>query len=143
MSENSGPIFNDFHEYVNRMKAELASVDANYCADDSKSESAKNLEKLDIYSRYTDDLICNSYQYLDVIDHLRKELARNNSDTLSIGSSSTISEGTVEDDMNFVRQCLENRLGMEQKAFDSLMQGKTHSQNPHNFIAFITINHSI
>lgn len=124
MSENSQPLFNDFYEYVDRMKAELASVDAKYSQNDEADECEKYCEKLNIYTRYTDDLINNCVQYLGVIEHLRKELAASNNDTSSIGSNSSICDATVQADVNFIRKCLESRTEMEEKAFDSLMQGK-------------------
>lgn len=123
MSENSQPIYNDFIEYVNRMKAELASVDAKYSGDDDGDECAKHRKKLNIYQRYTEDLINNGFQYLDVIEHLKGELAAN--DTSSVTSSSSVCEETVEADINFIRKCLENRTGLEEKAIDSLHQGRT------------------
>lgn len=140
MSENSQPIFNDFYEYVNRMKAELASIDAKYFGNDDGDECVQYREKLNIYSRYTDDLINNGFQYLDIIDHLKKELAANNFDASSIDSSSSICEGTVNADLNFLRNFLENRTGMEEKAFDSLNQGKQKQnilQKNHNISPFI------
>lgn len=123
MSENSQPIYNDFIEYVNRMKAELASVDARYCGNDDGDECAEYREKLSIYQRYTEDLINNGFQYLDIIEHLKDELAAN--DASSVASNSSVCEETVEADINFVRKCLENRSGMEEKAMESLAQGTT------------------
>lgn len=123
MSENSQqPIYNDFFAYVNRMKAELASVDVKYSENDDGDACAKYREKLHIYQRYTDDLISKGFQYLDVIEHLKKELATN--DASSVSSSSSVCEETVCADINFIRKCLESRTGMEEKAFDSLIQGK-------------------
>lgn len=123
MSKNSEPIYTDFYAYVERMRAELAAVDAKYNGSDEEDECAKYREKLNIYQRYTDDLINNGFQYLGVIEHLRKELAAN--DTSSVGSNSSICEDTVNADINFIRKCLESRTGMEEKAIDSLIEGKT------------------
>lgn len=140
MLENSEPIFNDFIEYVNRMKAELACVNAKYCTDTLEDELATYREKCNIYTRYTEDLINNGFQYLDVISHLRKELARNHFDVSSNGSNSTISEGTVHADISFVRERLENHLGMEDKAFESLTKGKNFFPNLLNFISLFISN---
>lgn len=123
MSENSQPILNDFRAYVDRMKAELGSVDTKYSGRDKTDECAKHREKLSIYQRYTDDLISNGFQYLDVIEHLKRELAAN--DASDVASNSSICEETVQADINFIRTCLENRSGIEEKAFDALAQGKT------------------
>lgn len=125
MSENSQPIFNDFTEYVERMKDELQSVDAKcFGNDDLGDECAKCREKLNIYARYTDDLVKKGFQYLDVIDHFKRKLMTNNFDASSFGSNSSINEGTVHTDVNFLRNCLENRTGMEDKAFDSLLESE-------------------
>lgn len=136
MSESSQPIYNDFIEYVNRMKAELASVDAKYSGNDDGDECAKYREKLSIYQRYTDDLINNGFQYLDVIEHLKRELAAN--DASSVASNSSVCEETVHTDINFIRKYIESLSGMGEKAFDSLEQGKTitfhYSSFHHPFI---------
>lgn len=132
MSENSQPIYNDFIEYVNRMKAELASVDAKYAGNDDGDECAKYREKLNIYQRYTEDLINNGFQYLDVIEHLKKELAAN--DASSVASNSSVCEETVKADIDFIRKCLESRTGLEEKAIDSLIQGKTKRFHLNHFI---------
>lgn len=125
MSENAQPIFNDFKEYVDRMKAKLSAVDEKcFGFDDEGDECAKYREKLSIYANYTDDLVTKGFQYLDVIDHFKNKLDGNNSDALSICSNSSVTERTLHADLNFIRNCLENRTGMEEKAFDSLVQGK-------------------
>lgn len=129
MSAHSQPIYNDFIEYVERMKAELASVDAKYSSSDDGDECAKYCEKLNIYQRYTDDLINNGIQYLDVIEHLKRELAAN--DVANVASNSSVCEETVRADINFIRKCLESCSESEEKAFDSLVQGKTKISRSH------------
>lgn len=166
-------MFEDFNKYVNRMKCELAAVDAEQSGD----ECAKHRKKLCIYTRYTDDLISNGFQFLDVIHHLKSELTENNFDTSSIDTGSSICEGThssansvlkfyklniikydannkfthtiiihsftnyivlcegtVKDDLNFIRKCLESRTGMDEKAIDSLMQGNIFCKRNNSFL---------
>lgn len=127
MSENSR-MFHDFNEYVNRMKDELSAVEAkSFDTDVETDECAKYCEKLSIYERYTDDLIDKSIGYLNVIEQLKNKLAAYDVDAFSIDSNSTVNEGTVQTDLNFIRTCLENRTGLEEKAIDSLIQGKYYS----------------
>lgn len=116
MSENQVQNFGDF---VQSLNDELHTVDQKYSDDGENANCAKCWEKLNIYARYTTNLINNGRYY-----------SRDISENESIPSRSLCSDGNtnIQANMNAVRSCLHNRIQMEDQAIDSLLQGK-HKKN--------------
>lgn len=115
MSERSQEAFDEF---VKKFKDRLESVipDAAIAEDCSKC-----FEKLKIYKDFTDGLIKNGANYLNIIEHITEELAKtNDTDVNSIASSSTFHEEELVEDLDLLRGWLSKRVGMEMQAIRSL-----------------------
>lgn len=117
MSENLQQVFNDF---VRNTKAELDLVDQRYPAgDDLKEECLKYIEKLNIYKKFTEDLIKNGFKYIDVIAHLSEELSKSDPDITSTASTAT--DETIFEDFLFLRKCVDKRVGLDEEAMRALV----------------------
>lgn len=120
MSDTLGDTFNEF---VNKLNTRLDDIDQNY-PDDGKSNNdcEKYLKKLDVYKHFTDGLIQNGNQFLDIIDHMKMELARSvDADVASTTSNaSTIDNEQALNDLKFIGQCLSKRTELEERAMSSL-----------------------
>lgn len=109
-----------FAEYVQQLQDQLVDVDQKH--PDTDEECRKYVEKLGIYKNFTDGLINNGFQYLDVIKHLKDELAQTNFDVASITSTGTLNDEKIHSDLEFLKNCLHDRRGKEEKALNSLVE---------------------
>lgn len=106
MSENSQQNFKDF---VKNLNDELSGIDQKYPDANESDNCAKGLEKLNVYTRFTTDLINSGLCY-----------------ALEYSENGTIAIENLQSQnaLNDVRNVLNNRIEMEEQAIDSLLKGK-------------------
>lgn len=115
MEENSRLLFDNL---VKNYKDQLKSIAER---DDKNDENCtKYKEMLEKFEQFTDCLILNASRFLEVIKYLKDELDKSDFDSHS--SASNGSEDKAAENLNFVRECLENRVELEQKAMKALME---------------------
>lgn len=118
MSENSAQ--QAFKEFISKFQDKLNTANPD---DANKDNCLPYIEQLSVYKEFTDGLIKNGSKFLGIISHLKDELAKNDNDgqsTTSVGSSS-YQDGKILEDLEFLRRCLDKRVGMEEQAMTSLV----------------------
>lgn len=111
MSEN----FESFEVFLKNLNDDLNTIDEKYPNDEENDSCTKCMEKLNIYTRYTMALINSGWFH-----------ARDNAEaTQSIPSRSLCTDGSskIQEDLIAVRNCLDDRIQLEEQAIDSLFQG--------------------
>lgn len=105
----------NFEDFIKNLNDDLDTVDEKYPDEQESDNCAKCLEKLNIYTRYTMALI-NSKCY-----H-----SRDNVESQQSIPSPLCTDGNpkIQDDLNVVRNVLDNRIQLEEQAIDSLLEGK-------------------
>lgn len=109
-----------FKEFITKFQDKLNTANPD---DANKDNCLPYIEQLSVYKEFTDGLIKNGSKFLGIISYLKDELAKNDNDvqsTTSVGSSS-IQDGKILEDLDFLRRCLDKRVGMEEQAMTSLV----------------------
>lgn len=108
MSEN----LQNFEDFIKNLNDDLDTVDEKYPDEQESDNCAKCLEKLNIYTRYTMALINSN--------------SRDNVESQQSIPSPLCTDGNpkIQDDLNVVRNVLDNRIQLEEQAIDSLLEGK-------------------
>lgn len=109
MSENL-----ERNKIVKSLQDELDRIDRKYPDDSESDNCAKCLEKLEVYTRFTPDLV-DSSRYSHVQDDFYIETLSNTLDEVN---------AKIRNDLIVARDCLENRKEIEREAIDSLVEGK-------------------
>lgn len=104
-----------FNEYVRKLHSRLAEVDEKY--GDGNNDAKKCAEQVEIYKGFIDGLISNGEHCLGVIKTLTERLDES---TFDVSSEASHIDDRVYGDLEFLRRCLDNRVGCEEKAISSL-----------------------
>lgn len=108
-----------FDAIVSQFQQQLIALDNKYPGDEKLDECIKYIEQLAIYKRFTDGLIDNSSQHLEVIGELKERIKKNDEESSSSVPNPTNDE-QITQDVESLRICLEDRTALEGKAIDSL-----------------------
>lgn len=112
--ENLQQLFSDF---IETLHVKLAEVDEKYEKNGDLHNIDKCNEQVEIYKSFIDRLVKNGYRCFDIINTLREKLEENSFDA---SSEPSITDERVYGDLEFLRRCLDNRVGIEERAISSL-----------------------
>lgn len=111
----------NFKEFVKNLNAEMNAVNRKYPnAEDNNCGSC--LEKLNIFTRYTETLA----------DNCQNLHGKVHTESMPSGSICTGANTKIRDDLNVVRNCLENRIQMEEQAIETLLEGRNGAKRISN-----------
>lgn len=105
----------NFEDFLKSLNGELSALDEKHPADEKNDSCTKCLEKLNIYTRSTMSLLNSGWYHA---------LHKNAVEVTASRSLCTDGHAKIQQDFNVVRNCLDNRIQLEEQAIDSLVQGK-------------------
>lgn len=98
--------------FIENLNIELDAVNQKYPDDAESENSAKCLEKLNIYTRCTMNLINTGRNYTEKFEYEQY------TDNLDDGNAKT------QNDLNVVHNCWDNRIKMVEQAISSILEGR-------------------